>query len=286
MKRLSILLIALGATLALSAENYTKAGVYDVADGSLVKSAAEPCYVGVTLDIETTSFTPGIYARYAQKYLGRRASLAARSEMKLTSASIERTVPEVSSKPAGLEPEVVETLAPNRFDGRALTLEEQAAATAELIFSLRKHRLDLITGEAGENVFGAGLRAALDEIATLEKQYLDMFYGTSSHSSEHHLFVVEIKAGVTDYTVCRYREGEGVLAADNLAGEAVVLHLDISTEVPAIFEAPQPKDKVAPREYLVLNDAKLRLYCSTTTLAEEVMPLLPFAQKVVSRPIK
>ena len=68
MKRLSILLIALGATLALSAENYTKAGVYDVAEGSLVKSVAEPCYVGVTLDVETTSFTPGIYARYAQKY--------------------------------------------------------------------------------------------------------------------------------------------------------------------------------------------------------------------------
>jgi hypothetical protein len=37
------------------------------------------------------------------------------------------------------------------------TTEEQAAATAEMIFSLRKHRLDLITGEAGENVFGGGL---------------------------------------------------------------------------------------------------------------------------------
>ena len=46
-----------------------------------------------------------------------------------------------------------------------------------MIFSLRRHRLDLVTGEAGENVFGGGLKAALDEISRLEQEYLALFLG-------------------------------------------------------------------------------------------------------------
>lgn len=285
MKRIFLLSLALCATLVTSAEEYAKAGIYDVAEGRLVKATAAPTVIAVTLDIETQSFTPGIYARYAQKYLGRRASLAARSEMAIVGASILDSAPAAAPR-AESQVDVVETLAPNRFDGRAMTLEEQASATAELIFSLRKHRLDLITGEAGENVFGAGLRAALDEIAALEKEYLAMFYGTSNRSVEHHTFAVEVKEGETDYTICRYREGEGVVPLDNLAGEAVVLHIETPSDMPAVFESPQPKDKVAPREYLVLHDSKCRLSCGVTTLAEAVMPLLPYAKRVVARPLK
>lgn len=40
--------------------------------------------------------------------------------------------------------------------------ESMAQDAANAIFSLRRHRIDLVTGEAGENVFGAGLKAALE----------------------------------------------------------------------------------------------------------------------------
>ncbi|HAY31196.1 DUF4831 family protein, partial [Alistipes sp.] len=55
--------------------------------------------------------------------------------------------------------------------------ESMAADAANMIFSLRRHRLDLVTGEAGENVFGGGLKAALDEISRLEQEYLALFLG-------------------------------------------------------------------------------------------------------------
>lgn len=52
-----------------------------------------------------------------------------------------------------------------------------AQDAANAIFSLRRHRIDLVTGEAGENVFGAGLKAALEEIDRLEQEYLSLFLG-------------------------------------------------------------------------------------------------------------
>ena len=55
--------------------------------------------------------------------------------------------------------------------------ESMAQDAANAIFSLRRHRIDLVTGEAGENVFGAGLKAALEEIDRLEQEYLSLFLG-------------------------------------------------------------------------------------------------------------
>ncbi|MCD8185290.1 MAG: DUF4831 family protein, partial [Rikenellaceae bacterium] len=48
------------------------------------------------------------------------------------------------------------------------SLEEAAAQAARTLFTLRQRRFDLVTGEAGEYVYGAGLEAALQEMQRLE----------------------------------------------------------------------------------------------------------------------
>ena len=55
--------------------------------------------------------------------------------------------------------------------------EQMAADAANAIFTLRKRRFDLVTGEMGENVFGAGLEAALKEMDRIEAEYLSLFIG-------------------------------------------------------------------------------------------------------------
>lgn len=46
-----------------------------------------------------------------------------------------------------------------------------------MIYMLRKKRMELVTGDAGEHVFGEGLKAALDELNRLEEEYLALFLG-------------------------------------------------------------------------------------------------------------
>ena len=176
------------------------------------------------------------------------------------------------------------SLPSNRLNNTALSLEQQAAATADLIFSLRKHRMDLITGETGENVFGAGLRSALDEIARLEGEYLAMFYGTTDVSERTERFCVVPSRDKTDYLLCRYRAGEGVVSVADLAGEAVLLHI-VPAEAVDIAGLPvaDPKAKVKA-EYVVANNSLCTLLCGTRELAKIALPIYQYGKRVYLTP--
>ena len=249
MKRIFAIL-ALVALAATSNAQTIKAGLYD-SKGVAVVAEAEPVVVNVTLRVATEQFTPGIYARYAQKYLGKRATLSEYSSIELIDGRLalgtaEKVAPKVAQEPYALP------LSTNRLNGTAQTTEEQAAATAELLFSLRKHRLDLITGEAGENVFGAGLKAALDEIARMEREYLDMFYGSKSVSEQLYTFNVTITPDKNEYMVCRFSDKVGIVPTDDLSGRPIVVKVETAKHKEyAELKPLGPKDKVSA-DYLIV----------------------------------
>jgi hypothetical protein len=90
--------------------------------------------------VQTETFTPGEFARYAQKLLGVRASLAEHKQTKIVSASLYDAEPEgalVHSVNSTAESVVLPDF---RMDNRAMTVEQQAAAAADMLFSLRRHR--------------------------------------------------------------------------------------------------------------------------------------------------
>lgn len=266
-----------------SSQNIARAGVYCAADGETVVGVPKST-VEVELRIAERSFTPGVYARYAQKYLGVRASLTSHVETSILSASVALadSAPVRVCVPQPNDDAAVETspLPSNRMNGRAVSPEEQASATADMIFSLRKHRMDLITGESGENVFGAGLSSALDEIARLEKEYLEMFYGSTVVDERTVRFLVVPSRGERNYILCRYRDGAGVLPLSDLSGEAVMLHIEPSAE-PNTDGLPiadaKDKNKV---EYVVANVAKCTLLCGTRELAEISLPIYQYGEHV------
>lgn len=265
-----------------SSQNIARTGVYSAADGETVVNVPQST-VAVELRIGERTFTPGVYARYAQKYLGVRASLASHVETSIISASVAL----VDAAPVSVEvPQPNDTAAEtsplpsNRMNGRAVSPEEQASATADMIFSLRKHRVDLITGESGENVFGAGLSAALDEIARLEKEYLEMFYGSTVAAERTERFYIVPSRGENNYILCRYRDGAGILPLSDLSGEAVMLHIepaaDVNTDGLAIVDAKE-KNKA---EYVVANVAECTLMCGTRELAKISLPIYQLGRKV------
>ena len=285
MKKIFAILALIGFATVGVAQNISKAGLYNK-QGEAIVVEAEPCVVNVTLSIASEHFTPGVYARYAQKYLGQRATLAEHTTVEVLSGKIGKGAVEVTTTTKAEEAKSSLPLPENRTSSVAQTTEEQAAATAELIFSLRKHRLDLITGEAGENVFGAGLKSALEEIARLERSYLEMFFGTTLRTEEQHTFNIVIDPAQLDYTVCRISDKVGVVAIDDLAAAPVVLHLEPAKQKEYdILQPLGPKDKVS-EEYLVVAPTKCLLVNEALLLDSCEMVLLPFAKSVVAKPIK
>lgn len=267
------------------AQNITKAGLY-LKSGVAVVTEAEPVVVNVTLRVATEHFTPGIYARYAQKYLGKRATLSEYSSIELLDGKLALGAAEKQQVAVAQEPYVL-PLPSNRVSAKVETNEEQAASTAEMIFSLRKHRLDLITGEAGENVFGAGLKAALDEIARIEKECLDMFYGAKSVTEKVYTFDITITPDKNEYMVCRFSDDMGIIAVDDLSGKPIVVKVETAPHkaYSDILLPLGPKDKVSA-EYLIVPQSKCSLIGEATLMdtVEFASPL--YGKSVTALPIK
>lgn len=282
MKRVVVLMVALCFAVALPAQELARAGVCDA--GEIKTFAGNPrSVVAVELRVEQQQFTPGVYARYAQKYLGVRASLASRTDTRIVLASLSAidSVPlAITAEPASEIAAESAVLPSNRLNNAALSPEQQAAATADLIFSLRKHRVDLITGETGENVFGAGLRAALDEIERLEKEYLAMFYGTTVTTQHVERFTITPSRDKVDYLLCRYRAGEGIVSIADLAGEAVMLHIAPAEKID-LSGLPIADEKAKTKsEYIVANPSQCTLLCGTNELVKITLPLFQYGSRV------
>lgn len=284
MKRIVALLALVGAVVAADAQNIVKAGLYDQ-QGKAVVSEPEAIAVKVTLRVVSEHFTPGVYARYAQKYLGKRATLSESFTMELKDGSVALGAVEKSAEALAVEPYTL-PLPLNRVAATAMTTEEQAASTAQMIFSLRKHRLDLITGEAGENVFGAGLKAALEEIARIEKECLDMFYGSKEITEQIHTFNLAVTPDKNEYLVCRFSDKSGIVAADDLSGKPVVVKIETEKhKTYSQLQEPGPKDKVTA-EYSIVPQSKCLLIAEATLLDSFSFASPLYAKTVVALPLK
>jgi hypothetical protein len=130
-------------------------------------------YINVT--IEQREVVAGPYARYAQKFLNVTAPLADKVSYEVMSVKIldVNNLPfqnddTRNSSPSHMQPSNgFPRLTVDKTSAIAMSLEESARAAAATIFEIRKARLDLITGEAGENVYGGGLESALAELSRL-----------------------------------------------------------------------------------------------------------------------
>ena len=285
MKKIFTILALIGIAATGIAQNITKAGLYRKGDAAVV-TEVDPLTANVTIRVVTEHFTPGVYARYAQKYLGKRATLSEYSLIEMLDAKLAIGAAE-RPQTAVVQEAYTLPLPLNRMSATAQTTEEQAAVTADLIFSLRKKRLDLITGEAGENVFGAGLKAALDEIARMEKEYLDMFYGSKSIVEEVHTFNITITPDKNEYMVCRFSDKVGIVSVDELSGKPIVVKIETAPhkEYGELLRPLGPKDKVSA-EYTIIPQSKCMLIVDAELVDSFEFASPMYGKSVTALPIK
>lgn len=275
--------LSLVAATATAQNDIKRIGVFSDEGRTVVADASSPLDVEITVCCE--QIVVGPYARYAQKYLGVRAPLVDRTSYRIVEARIllaaDACTAECGGAREGVRPlsyagsatEFARVL-PNRMSVIEQTPEAAAKQLAEDIFSLRRHRVDLITGEAGENVFGAGLECALDKIDELEQTYLELFLGKRVETTSTHRVRVVLSEDKTNYVVARFSEQTGVLPADDLSGDMILLQI-----APSQMQYPQsnPKGRLT---YRYANRAQCSLSLGQQSLCSAVLPLFEFGRTI------
>ena len=280
-KIFTILLAAVFVSLACdaSAQQVVKQriGTYKESGNVVVSEATTTLVVDITVECE--EFEAGVYARYAQKYFGRRASLVNRLSYNIVGGDVAvLNEPSYYASPVNAMSECIvisgDDVMVDRLSADEIAQETAAKLAAERIFELRTARQDIILGEFGDGVYGAGLEAALKEIERLESEYLKLFYGTSTITTTTHRYIMPVLETSPNTVIARFNSEEGLLAKDNVAGDIVMVSI---TPSDMTYPASDIKGTVA---YRYANNATVVVSHAQNKLASRVLPIFEFGETV------
>lgn len=262
MKRfLSLLTLVVMICTAVSAQNTpyrTVIGPYYDSTGAIALADPSTTIV-VDLTIEKEQTIVGPYARYAQKYLDVRGSLVEKTSYTIKSAQLSVATDNAIFAAKEIAPASVTTTSlinpadefakvlPDRTSLSPMTAEDAAAQAAQAIFTLRKKRIELITGDAGENVFGGGLKDALEALDAREQAYLELFLGKKITTTYTERIVLPLNGTTTAYAIAKLSPSAGLQIATAADGSTVKINLTPSGITPKLATMPEvdSRDKTA-----------------------------------------
>ena len=153
------------------------------------------------------------------------------------------------------------------------SLENKAAEAAQMIFRLRKSRVQIITGDTDATFSGDALGDAIEETARLEAEYMSLFYGLSENSTQTaHFDVIPRKdAPGQVYIAFRISESGGLMAAEELEGRPVVLELKFTPPKGAAEEGRRSRGE--PIYYRTPAIASVRILDGAEVLLQSRVPI-------------
>ena len=273
--------MALSMAFDASAQQVVKKRIGVYQQNGNVEIAEATTTLVIDLVVEREQFVAGPYARYAQKYLGNRASLVDKDEYRLVSADVAVLRDEAyfaeEATIAVAEPQQTtqSMLSVDRMSASEKSAESLAKDAADKIFMLRRSRFELVTGDFGDGVYGAGLESALREMDKMERELLAMFYGTTSVTQSTERIIYPVNASQTTSVIARLSATSGIVEKNDLSGEIIMVVITPShMEYPASAE----KGKVA---YRYANNAEVVVALGQQVMARRILPLYEFGQTVM-----
>ncbi|MDD2196819.1 MAG: DUF4831 family protein [Bacteroidales bacterium] len=104
--------------------------------------------------------------------------------------------------------------------------EDKAREAASFIFSLRKRRFELISGDADFIAEGSAVKEVFDEISRLEQEYLSLFTGKHFVKQQvHEVDFLPVKQDNGRAILFRFSRTKGVLSASDLSGSPVLIEV-------------------------------------------------------------
>lgn len=139
------------------------------------------------------------------------------------------------------------------------SLEQRAKEAAEMIFDLRKKRVQIVTGDTDATYSGEAMGAALAEIAALEKEYMSMFIGYSDFQTQKLKcdVVPEKDRKSQTYVAFRISDADGIVSADNMSGKPYLIELTPQPVSPATGRGTAAKGAVAMYRIPAICNVKL-----------------------------
>lgn len=159
----------------------------------------------------------------------------------------------------------------------AKSLEQKAKEAADMILSLRKTRVQIITGDTDANYSGESMGAAIDEISRLEQEYMTLFVGYSEYQTQKMKFDVVPKNDTRNhvYVAFRLSDAHGLVPADDMSGKPYLL--DIVAEELASAEAPKSSaSKGAVIHYRTPAICSIKLTDGVNLILQTRVPIYQF----------
>ena len=164
-------------------------------------------------------------------------------------------------------------------NGADKSLKTMAKEAAETIFKIRRRRFDLITGEFGENVFNAGMDAALKEMNKIEKNYIELFLGKNSIEYLTYQYEIIPEQGRENYMLCRFNKKNGIVDNQNITGTPVLLTtIDENRVVKEPTPKKQKKTDIPAKKYIVADVAFCKISIGKEIFAEKRISVYQFGE--------
>ena len=168
------------------------------------------------------------------------------------------------------------------------SVEEKAKQAADLIFALRKKRVELICGDAELPTAPRMLQEMLDEISRVEAQYLSLFIGRWTSRKHAVRLRYTPSAKESSSMLCRFSTQSGICPTSELSATPLLIHvqrLEGPIGYPAEAKLPPLKNGLYYRPacmaevtLTLLRDELLRARVPLTQLG----PIVP----MYSKPLK
>ncbi len=242
--------------------------------------------ISVELLIEKEVVTPGVYARYAQKYLGYRAPLVAQTTYNIVDAAIALADTDNHKKPLSPNKETnteYGNLPVDQTSSTVLAAEDAARNAASAIFTIRRQRHDIISGEAGEGYFGAGLKDAMQRLDELEQEYLNLFMGSRTTSQFTKQYTFTPLEDATRHVISRFDPRSGLLPDTDLTGTPIYVQFTVQDypDTSSIEATEKSKTKIL---YRVAASTQCVLYNDSEVLASAIMPIFELGKDLTIDP--
>ncbi len=281
-KYITTLLLSI-LTLSAVAQGYKSARIGLVKETDNLYLSYPATAIAVDLLVEKEVVTPGVYARYAQKYLALRAPLAAQTIYSIVDANI--TVSDDNSQ-RSLTPEATKVeytkLPIDQFSSSVLAAEDAAREAAAAIFTIRRQRRDIINGEAGEGYFGAGLKDAMDRLDAMEHEYMELFVGHRTTTQSIERYVFNPLEGANRYVIARFDSKAGILPANDLTGAPIYMQFTIQ-QIPDTSDIEVGKRRLTVSEsqwFRIAAPTQCVLYNDSQPIASSVLSIFEFGKSV------
>ncbi|MFI3285271.1 MAG: DUF4831 family protein [Rikenellaceae bacterium] len=285
MNKYFIALIASLSSLGLFAQEIKSEGVGLFHEDGGYTLSYPTTSILVKLLVEKEVVTPGVYARYAQKFLSLRAPLTSQTNYKIVDASISAIAGDNSEAELVAMPSQTHytSLPVDQYSSEVAAMEIAARDAAAAIFTIRRQRRDIINGEAGEGYFGAGLEDAMSRLDKMEQEYIELFTGSRTVVQSVKSIVFTPAADSPMYVIARFDPKGGVLPTTDLAGVPVYMQFVVN-ELPNTLDVEAIKSSPKNIKIRVAASTQCILYNDSEEITSSILPIYEFGKTIQVEP--